>query len=191
MKQSCAVALFLFAVSAMECNAGPTATVSCLEKQCTGNGANGVNGDEVSMLQTSMQAALEKSPRISQTSVPQQVAGYSTFDGDCFGNNLHVIESTTLSACASACDSNHECAGFSFGMTTRCVLKSKSCTKEQAVDNGWIFRKKAPTPPPAPPPPPPPPLLLPLPLFLPLPACAVEHFCCYRNICADNHILRS
>jgi len=135
MKQSCAVAIFFLAVIA-----------TGLEKQCDSIGANGVNGDEVSMLQIRKQAASERNLRILQNSIPQKVAGYTTFklafDGDCFGNNSQVIKSTTVSACASACDSNDECAGFSFGMSMRCVLKDKSCTKEQAEDDGWEFYKK-------------------------------------------------
>jgi len=146
MKQSYAVAIFFVVANAIECNATSTPVASCLELHCASNSVNGVNGDEVSMLQISKSAASERNLRILQNSVPQKVAGYTTFnlsfEGDCFGNNMQVIESTTTSACASACDSKDDCAGFSFGMSTRCVLKGKSCTKEQAVDDGWQFYKK-------------------------------------------------
>jgi len=68
---------------------------------------------------------------------------YEKLKGDCFGNDLKVLERTDETACAAACDAESGCAGFShhgYG-DGRCILKSLACDNPLGFA-GWFFFKK-------------------------------------------------
>lgn len=86
------------------------------------------------------------------TCMKQETVGYTAYKGDCFGNDLQVIEGDkyegsgwAIARCAAACNSNAACVGFSFGMNFRCALKTYACTEEEVVQDGWIFHAKHPS----------------------------------------------
>lgn len=112
--------------------------------------------DEVAMLQVKMQPNLRSN--FTEESVDYTLPkGYDAYPGDCFGNDQDVLEHTDAFCCAVACneqrikttdktklpgEKTHGCVGFSTIDDSRCVLKARSCEKDEVVTHtGWTFMR--------------------------------------------------
>lgn len=142
---------------------------ACVNGECNDvSSTTGMIDDEVAMLQMQMKsqnraqedASAEENSEVEEDDAEEDAKSedmevdsdggilgldgeYEKLTGDCFGNDLKVLEKTDEAACAAACDAESGCAGFShhaYGYG-RCILKSLAC--DNPIDfHGWIFFKK-------------------------------------------------